>query len=113
MSVIAGKLPRRAWQIAPRTRNYALVVQDGDRETSLSEILELQAWLSRKYMPLLAQYVEQIKSGASDDALAEHGGSICRRLRRSTSALASDVALAASAVDADCIGFQGARRYLC
>ena len=50
------------------------MVQDGDRETSLSEILELQAWLSRRYMPLLAQYVEQIKSGASDDALADMAG---------------------------------------
>ena len=50
------------------------MVQDGDRETALSEILELQAWLSRRYMPLLAQYVEQIKSGASDDALADMAG---------------------------------------
>ena len=75
-------------------RNDALVVQDGDRETSLSEILELQAWLSRRYMPLLAQYVEQIKSGASDDALADMAGAFAdacdeaqarwRRMSRST-----------------------------
>ena len=86
-------------------RNYALVVRDGDRETSLSEILELQAWLSRRYMPLLAQYVEQIsrvQAMTRSHIWREHLPTPATKHKR----VASDVALDVSAVDEDYISFE-------